>query len=1270
MSHTIVTPSVAVIPTLDEILGGIDKADSSAGRVHAAAAALHALGFERVLITLRDASLNVTLTVTAGSPEVALGSSYALQPLPGAVWRRRLAQLDRFRVGELYLLDGADAWVAREFFAHEPSARSDRESWLKTDLILALLYGANSELLGIVKMAAPRDGRRPHEALRRDIASITRHLAARIGYDALQGLAQRRAERLQRLQEAGAAMARSLDEHEIMRELARQAMRATRADGVTIGQPDLNNDLLVTALRTLRGAERARGVVRLGDGIIAEVARTGRPVRVGDRDADRAREKAGVAPPLSTYDVVGDSGPAASLLGVPLLAGIHLVGVLAVHAASTEIFSAEDEEVLATMASQAATAIANARRYAESEKERRQTEALADVARAVGESLRLGEVLRLILRHAVSLLGVEGACIALRNDDYMHIVAAVGAANVLAGVHVPMASSLLGQCVAENELIVSNDFENDARSSKTIQRLAQIQRTAIAPLMTARGTIGAISVINRDTPFTDEDARVLQRLADHVAVAIVNARLFEEVERATREWKVAFDAIASGMVVLDEALLVKRCNARAAELCGVTIASLLATPFGLSLLGSSVAAMASLEVLVHRSLAEGESVREIVRDEAGGKLFEFLVAPHPDGGCVVTFDDVTTVHRLAERHRRVLETVSDAIVITGLDGRISFANVAAQALFRVEQLEGRLSATLTAPDSVAEVSARERSALAGTPQRYECTVIRSDGERRAVSVSSAPLFEVGQVTGTVACLRDMTDQRESAQALARSEANYERLVESASDAIFTVDAKGRFTSVNRGLLVTAGRSREMVLGAPCTTFVDARDHGIVDRLLARTFAGEHQREQLRFIDAQGQARVGTITTAPIFEDGMVVGGLGIMHDVTDEELLREASAQQSRMSAAGELLHGVANELNNPLTALLAVADLQLASGGLAGGDRDAMTQIASQAHRVSHILSALLDATVTGREPIATFDVDQTIRRAIEWHGYTRRAAGITIETALSGALPLVQGDGQRLQQALVNLLANADEAIAESRSERRIHVITRTERGRVLIEVSDTGHGIAPADLSRVFDPTFTTRGSRAGKGFGLSIARQIVHEHHGTLTVRSSLGQGTTFTLSLPVVIDASPGAAAARRTPASVVSVASDEPHVENAGSGRGRLLLVEDESTLRNAISRYLRRRGYDVETAESGESALSKLEASEYDLVLLDLRLQDMLGSDVYRVMEERLPKQAQRVLFMTGDLSRQAAADFVQTSGRPVIAKPFQLAELDALLASLVHPA
>ncbi len=1256
MSHSLDAPPISTSPALTDVLDAIDRADSSAARVRAAAAALHAMGFGRVMITLRDASLNITMAVSEGGVDPADRTGHALQALPGAVWRRRFSQLERFRVGDLYLLDGGDAWVAREFFAAEPSPRGDGLSWLPTDLMIGVLYGAERELLGIVKLTSPRDGRRPTETRRRDVASLIRHLGARLAFDALRTLAQRRAERLQRLQEAGAAMARSLDEHEIMRELARQAMRATRAEGVTIGVPDLDQDLLVTALRSMRGVERPRGVVRLGDGVIAEVARTGLPVRVGDREADRAREKRGVATPLSTYDVVGDAGPAASLLAVPLLAGIQLVGVLAVHAASTEVFSAEDEEVLATMGSQAATAIANARRYAESERERRQTEALADVARAVGESLRLGEVLRLILRHSVSLLGVEGACIALRNDEYMHIVAAVGAADVLAGVHVPVGASLLGRAVTSNELVVSNDFGNDPYSSRTVQRLAQIQRTAIAPLMSAQGTIGAIAVLNRDTPFTDDDARVLQRLADHVAVAIVNARLFEEVERATREWKVAFDAIASGLVVLDDAMIVKRCNARAAELCSQTIPELLSRPFGPALLGPGSAEIAMVASLVQRSLAEGVPVRDVVRDEPGAKLYEFLVAPHPDGGCVVTFDDVTSVHRLAERHRRVLETVTDAIVITGLDGRISFANAAAQALFRTEQLIGRNAADLTAPESLADVARHERAAREGAQQRYECQLLCATGERRLVSVSSAPLFEVGQVTGTVACLRDVTDQRADAQALARSEANYERLVESATDAIFTVDTEGRFTSVNRGLLLAAGRPKHELLGRPYRVVVDPRDHSRADTLLQRTLAGDRQRVELRYLDAHGVPRVGKLTTAPIHEHGVVVGGLGIMHDVTDEELLRESSAQQSQLATAGALLQGVANELNNPLTSLLALTAVERETTA-SDAQREVMSQIAAEAERVSRILAHLIDSTGGAPGTVAAIDIDRTVQGAVELHTFGRRSPGVTVSTSLKGDLPIIEGDMRRLQQVLLNLLANADDAVAHSRDRRDIHVSTQRDRSRVLIEVSDTGHGIAPADLARVFEPMYTTHAHDHHKGYGLSIARQIVQDHGGTLTVRSVLGQGSTFTVSLPTPRSVPP-------TPSQPVPVIDEGADIKPS---RGRLLVVEDERTLRTAISRYLRRQGYEIEAVESGSEALGIASRGAFDLILLDIRLQDMPGDEVFRALEVDAPAMAARVVFMTGDLNGPGRADFVHASARPVIAKPFQLTELLALIEQVI---
>ena len=1243
--------------SLTELFDAIDRAETTDARVQLTAEQLYRMGFDRVVITLRDESLNPTVVVRAGLPEDASPLGFALKPMPGAVWRRRVSQLERFRVGDLHLLDGSDAWVSREFFGTEPHPAGDGHRWLPTDLIVALLRSFDGELLGIVKLAGPRDGCRPSEGSRRDISAILRHLTARLAYDALRALADTRHQRLQRLQDAGASLTRSLDEHEITRELIRQAQLAVRSDGAAMLIPDLDADILITSLRIVRGIERARSPVRLGDGIVAEVARTGRPVRVGDRDADRARERAGQSTPLSMYDVVGESGAAASVLAVPVRVGIRLLGVLAVHSTHAGLYTAEDEEVLATMASQAATAIANARRYAESERERRTTEALADVARAVGESLRLGEVLRLILRHTVSLLGVKGACVALRDGDYLHIVASIGSASVLSGVHLAVTGSMIGRSVVSNEMIMLNDGSIEPALHRMVQHLSPIQRMVIAPLITGRGTIGSIVVMNRDRAFDQDDGKVLQRLADQVAVAIVNARLFEEVEKATREWKAAFDSAASGIVVIEESLTVSRCNARAAELCGTTVSALLGRRFGDALVGNSASLDAqTVERSIARALTDGVPTRELVRDDITGRLFSLVAVSHPDGGGVITFDDVTEAHRLAERHRKVLDTVSDAIVITDLEGRITFANPGARTLFRRQNLEGEAVANLTPADWIESVQSFERLARAGEGQQYDCELLRADGERREVRVSSAPLYELGQVTSTVACLHDITERRAESRARERSESLNMRLVEAATDAICTVDLDGRFTSVNAGFLHSAGLRREEVLGHHFSSMVHPADRPAAVAMVAETLAGHPRKLQLRFLGASG-ARVGMITTAPIHEHGEVVGALGIIRDVTNDEIRRETNAHQARLAAVGQSLSRVANELNNPLASLLAVAELQATSPTMLAQDRRAIEQICEQAHRASRIVSLLLDSTGDASHAAGQrgrVDVNALVRRAIEWHGYGWREHGIVVEFTAGEDLPSMSGDSIQLHQAVSNLLTNAEEALIDADGARCIRVVTRAGATGVEVQVSDTGPGIASHDLSRVFEPMFTTRADGGHRGLGLTIARTIAQDHGGALEVYSHAGDGAVFTLSFPATMAPT---TAARDTDAPL-----------GAPVPKGSLLLIEDEITLRSAISRFLRNAGYMVDVADGGAEALDLAADRPYDLILLDLRMNGLTGEQVYQSIESRDPEQARRVVFMTGDLHNADASRFIRRTGRPVLAKPFTLLDLETRVAQLLQ--
>jgi len=1061
--------------------------------------------------------------------------------------------------------------------------------------------------------------------------------------DRLSVVAERSAERLRRLQEVCVGLARLLDEREVVPELARQVGRVLPCDGVVIARPDLEAGETVTLLRLVQNAERPRPAAPLGRGVLAEVARTGRPVRVAEYDPERS-------PLAAADDVVGDAGPAGSVLAVPMLVGIQLVGVIAVHHAHPSAYTAEDEELLLTVGTQAAIALTNARLYAESERERRQSEALADIARAVGESLRLGEVLHLILRHASALLRADGAYVALRQHDYLHVVAGVGGAELLAGMHLPTEGSMTGRVVLDGTSLISNAVATDPHVYRPTQRVSGAEKAVIAPLVTAQGPIGAIAVVNRAAEFTDDDARVLQRLADHVAVAIVNARLFGEVAEATREWAVAFDAIASGLAVVDEDGRVTRCNARAAQIVGATSpADLVGCDLHEAVLQDVPAGGSPVE----RALAGAGVSRGAVRSVRRSKVFDVVASPHPNGGAVVTFDDVTSYYALAERHRQLVETANDGIVITDPHGRIAFANPAAVAMLgagSAAQVLGVDAGELVAPEFRGEVRAREARTLAGEPQRYEAELLRLDGERRILAVSTAPLREVGQAAGIVASWRDVTDERRArdavaesearyrnlfesatdaiytlardgaltsmnratcdvlghprdallgrpiepfvdaaeldaarehfaaalagearhyechvhagggrrllsvtntpirhgdrvtgvlgiardvteerarAAALERSEARYTRLVESASDAIFTVDAAGRFTSVNKALEVATGRRRAALIGAPFADVLDPRDQDAVRRMFESTMRGVRQRGELRYLHASGEVRTASVLTAPVLDQGRVAGVLAVVRDVTEERRLGEQLLQQEKLAAIGQLVSGVAHELNNPLAGVSAFAQILLGTPGVEGEVREAAETIYQEARRAAKIVGNLLTFARQHQPERTAVDLNQVLLDTVELRRYAIRMAQVELDVALDPGLPLTWADPFQLQQVLLNLITNAEHSLGDWGGERRLALRTARAGQTLLITVADTGVGVPPQDLARIFNPFYTTKAVGQGTGLGLSISDGIVREHGGRIRAESGPGGGAAFIVELPWVdpLEMVPGRTAA-------------------------------------------------------------------------------------------------------------------------------------------------
>ena len=364
-------------------------------------------------------------------------------------------------------------------------------------------------------------------------------------------------ERLQQLQEVGAALSRSLDRDDVERELARHVARMIACTGVVVARSADHDGATSVVLHWREGAEQDVESAALVLDAVAEASRTGLVARTTPKN-----------PPPGTHT---GSGPRAapSVLAVPLRVGYKLAGVLAVYGDEAAAFGSEEEELLGTLGTTAATALVNASLFTESLRDKRQSEALAALAASLGLSLKPAEVLRLSLRHAAAILGAEGAVIALRRGEFLHIVAAEGTGSAVQGLYVPIADSHTGRAMLEGRTLIMNNVMADGVTYERTRALGPVEKIVAAPLLTPDGPIGVLSVANRAADFTDDDARVLERLAAQVALAVVNARLYEEASDATRELSAAFDAIAGGMAVLDSEGFITRHNARLAGFSGL-----------------------------------------------------------------------------------------------------------------------------------------------------------------------------------------------------------------------------------------------------------------------------------------------------------------------------------------------------------------------------------------------------------------------------------------------------------------------------------------------------------------------------------------------------------------------------------------------------------------------------------------------------------------------------------------------------------------------------
>jgi two-component system NtrC family sensor kinase len=627
-----------------------------------------------------------------------------------------------------------------------------------------------------------------------------------------------------------------------------------------------------------------------------------------------------------------------------------------------------------------------------------------------------------------------------------------------------------------------------------------------------------------------------------------------------------------------------------------------------------------------------EAVSDIV--QADGAAIGLLEG---DGTIVVTAAN-GILEPLADQRMPVIASVQGRVIQTG-----STWSVADVAVHR-DEVHASLFPKLTRPLHGLAIVPIERRG-----ERIGAVTIGSE------RVHAFSALELERVEAIADLLSFALANAELFESMRRAEWRFRTLFRAAPDAVLTVlQTTGRIREANDAVRAVFGLETYQVIGRTLVELIVPEDRPALEDALARAFAGSQARVEVHVETSAGATRVVALAANGL-PGADPPSALLVGRDMTQEREMRLRLMESDRLAAVGELVAGVAHEVNNPLSSISAFAQLLLRDE-LTPAHRESIEVIRSETLRASQVVKDLLTFARRSdpqREPL---DLNGVIARTLRLRQYQFAEASVRVEQELAPELPAVLGDARQLQQVCLNLVTNAVHAMAE-KGGGTLTLRSSHAGGNVMLEVIDTGPGINPGARAHIFEPFFTTKGEGEGTGLGLSVSYGIVKAHGGAIEVVESGPGGTTFRVSLPAVsAQADP-----RSTPAAAL------PVLRSPLAGI-RLLFVDDEPALRSGMEAFGRLRGFTVLTAVDGAEALSRTRAPGVDAVVCDLRMPGMDGYAFHDQLRAERPGLAARTVFVTGDVVSNETRDTVLR--QPVLAKPFSFDQVEEAVIALMRGA
>jgi len=686
-------------------------------------------------------------------------------------------------------------------------------------------------------------------------------------------------------------------------------------------------------------------------------------------------------------------------------------------------------------------------------------------------------------------------------------------------------------------------------------------------------------------------------------------------------------------------------------------------------------------------------------------------------GITILARDVSALRRNETRFTELFETLREGIYITTPEGRILDANPALVRMLGYESKEDLLKRQVSEilVDPAERKVLQQQVETQPMVQGREITLLRKDGSSIVCMNSATAVRDAGgKVVRYQGAVMDITERREMEHRLHQQQEFARRLVDNFPDLILVLDADSHYTFISPRCRELLGYSLEeaqyMEFGGRTHPEDLPAALSIYKDILAgkQTFASM----ELRVRHKQGDWRRILFNFSPLSdESGNIEGVVLSGRDVTDIKRLEEQLIQAEKLAAMGQMLAGVAHELNNPLTAVLGVTELLRERAPADESFKRQLELTHRQARRAARIVQNLLEFSRPGSSEKKLLDLNNLIERTLQLHEHSLRRNNIEVDFRPDTSLPGVLGDANQLIQVFLNLVTNAEQAIREVRESGRVQIRPGRAGNRLSIAFEDDGVGIRPESLPRLFDPFYTTKRPGGGTGLGLSICMSIIREHGGIIEAEALPAGGSAFTVFLPAAPAEQPIPSAPSETASLGASAVPEEASRDSLNGAapsveilKGRSVLVlDDEESLRQLLHEGLSSQGLRVDCAATVEEALALLQRfppdgqpaahqaqrprppheaqtpgrdarrRSYDILLCDVHLSaggffvDGREAAAQILAAAGSPKPA--VVYMSGDLSDSGPE--APARGEPsLLQKPFRISEVLALFREVLAPA